>query len=124
MNQEPASPFVTKVLLRQSIASVRLVIALFTVAAAITKLLYDRFLPELKDLDQVRWTIIALGTVLFVLTLFRFKRRIIVSYFTLVLYLATILYGIAFVLINRFDPNAVIVFILVLGASSVIINSL
>jgi PAS domain S-box-containing protein len=124
MSQESTSPFVTKVLLRQSIASVRLVIALFTVAAAVTKLLYDYFLPALKDLDEVRWTIITLGTLLFIATLFRFKRRAVVSYFTLFLYLATILYGIAFVLINRFDPNAVIVFILVLGASSVIINSL
>ncbi len=124
MNQEPASPFVTKVLLRQSIVSIRLVIALFTVTAALTKLLYDRFLPELTDLDEIRWTIIGLGTLLFVSTQFRFKRRIVISYFSLFLYLSTILYGVAFVLINRFDPNAVIVLILVLGASSVIINSL
>src|SRR6187402_1244857 len=102
MNQEPTSPFVTKVLLRQSIASVRLVIALFTVAAAVTKLLYDRFLPELMDLDEIRWTIIALVTLLFVFTLFRFKRRTVISYFSLFLYLSTILYGVAFVVINRF----------------------
>ena len=43
MTQEPRSQFVTKVLLRQSIASIRLVIALFTVASALTKLLYSRF---------------------------------------------------------------------------------
>ena len=124
MTQEPASPFVTKVLLRQSIGSVRLVIALFTVTAAVTKLLYDRFLPGLTDLDEIRWTIIGLGTVLFISTHFRFKRRIVISYVSLFLYLSTLLYGIAFVLLNRFDPNAVIVLILVLGASSVIINSL
>lgn len=124
MNQEPTSPFVTKVLLRQSIDSVRLVIALFTVSAAVTKLLYDRFLPELTDLNGIRWTIIALGTLLFIATYFPFKRRIFVSYFSLFLYVSTLLYGIAFVLINRFDPNSVIVLILVLGASSVIINSL
>ena len=124
MNQEPVNPFVTKVLLRQSIASVRLVIALFTVTAAATKLLYDHFLPELKDWDEIRWAIIGLGTLLFISTQFRFKRRIVISYFSLLLYLSTLLYGIAFVLINHFDPNAVIVLILVLGASSVIINSL
>jgi PAS domain S-box-containing protein len=124
MNPEPSSQFVTKVLLRQSIASVRLVIALFTVTAAVTKLLYDRFLPELTDLDEVRWTIIGLGCLAFVSTYFRFKRGIIVAYFSLFLYLSTLLYVIAFVLINRFDPNAVIILILVLGASSVIINSL
>jgi PAS domain S-box-containing protein len=124
MNQQPTSPFVTKVLLRQSIGSVRLVIALFTVTAAITKLLYDHFLPKLIDLDGIRWTIIGLGTLLFILTQFEFKRRPIVSYFSFFLYLSTLLYAIAFVLINRFDPNAVIVLILVLGASSVIINSL
>lgn len=124
MTQEPINPFVTKVLLRQSISSVRLVIALFTVTAAVTKLLYDRFLPGLTDQDEIRWTIIGLGTLLFVSTYFRFKRHTVVSYFSLFLYLSTLLYGIAFVLINRFDPNAVIVLILVLGASSVIINSL
>ncbi len=124
MNQEPTSPFVTKVLLRQSVASVRLVIALFTVTAAVTKLLYDHFLPALTDWDEIRWAIIGLGTLLFISTHFRFKRRIVISYFSLLLYLSTLLYGIAFVVINHFDPNAVIVLILVLGASSVIINSL
>lgn len=63
MLQETKNPFVSKVLLRQSIGSVRLVIALFTVTAAITKLLYDRFLPDLKDLDGIRWAIIALGCI-------------------------------------------------------------
>jgi PAS domain S-box-containing protein len=124
MSEEPNSPFVTKVLLRQSIASVRLVIALFTITAAVTKLLYDRFLPGLTDLDAVRWTIIAIGSLFFISTYFRFKRGIIVSYFSLFLYLSTLLYVIAFVLINRFNPNAVIILILVVGASSVIINSL
>jgi PAS domain S-box-containing protein len=124
MTLEPNSPFVTKVLLRQSMTSLRLVIALFTITATITKLLYDRFLPDLTDLDEVRWTIIAVGFLFFVSTYFPFKRGIVVSYFSLFLYLSTLLYVIAFVLINRFDPNAVIILILVLGASSVIINSL
>lgn len=123
MNQESNSLFVTKVFLRQSIGSVRLVIALFTVTAAVTKLLYDRFLPELTDLNGVRWTIIGLGCLFFVSTFFQFKRRLI-SYFSLFLYLCTLLYVIAFVLVNQFNPNAVIVLILVVGASSVIINSL
>lgn len=124
MSQDPNSAFVTKVLLRQSIASVRLVIALFTVTAAVTKLLYDRFLPGLVDLDAVRWTIIALGCLAFIATWFRYKRGLIVTYSSLFLYLATLVYVIAFVLINQFDPNAVTILILVLGASSVIINSM
>jgi PAS domain S-box-containing protein len=124
MNQETQSPFVTKVLLRQSIGSVRLVIALFTVTAAVTKLLYDRFLPGLTDLDEVRWTIIVIGALFFVSTYFRFKRGVVVSHFSLFLYLSTLFYVIAFVLINYFDPNAVIILVLVVGASSVIINSL
>src|SRR5688572_23574710 len=124
MSQESANPFVAKVLLRQSIASVRLVIALFTVTAAVTGLLYDRFLPELTDLDGVRWTIIGLGCLFLVSTYFPFKRGLVVSYFALFLYASTLLYVISFVLINRFDPNAVIILILVVGASSVIINSL
>lgn len=124
MSEESNSPFVTKVLLRQSITSVRLVIALFTITAAVTKLFYDRFLPELTDLDVVRWTIIVLGSVFFASTFLRFKRGVVLAYFSLFLYVSTILYVIAFVLINRFDPNAVIILILVVGASSVIINSL
>ncbi|MBT1701531.1 PAS domain S-box protein [Fulvivirgaceae bacterium PWU4] len=124
MNQDPNSSFVTKVILRQSIASVRLLIALFTVTAAVTKLLYDRFLPELNDLDAVRWTIIGFGCVFFVATYFKYKRGVVVSYFSLFLYLCSLLYVIAFTVINRFDPNAVIILTLVLGASSVIINSL
>jgi PAS domain S-box-containing protein len=124
MNPESSSPFVKKVLLRQSIGSVRLVIVLFTVTAAVTKLLYDRFLPDLADLDQIRWMIIGLGCLCFLSTWFRFKRGAVVSYFSLFLYLCTLLYVIAFVLINRFNPNAVTILILVVGASSVIINSL
>ena len=124
MTQEPGSSFVTKVLLRQSIASFRLVIGLFTVASAVTKLLYDQFLPELRDFDQIRWTIIGLGIVLFALTFVRFKRRIIVPVFSLLLYLATLLYVIAYVTINQFDPYTVIILLLVYGTSSVVINSL
>ena len=124
MNQESNSLFVTKVFLRQSIGSVRLMIALFIVTAVVTNLVFDRFLPGLNDLDGVRWTIIGLGCIFFACTFFRVKRRLIVSTFSLFLYLATLLYVIAFVLLNLFDPNAVIVLILVVGASSVIINSL
>jgi PAS domain S-box-containing protein len=124
MSQESNSPFVKKVLLRQSIGSVRLVIALFTVTAAITKLLYDYLLPGLIDLDAVRWTIIGLGCIFFVFTFFPYKRGVVVAYFYLFLYVSTLFYVIAFVLINRFDPNAVTILILVVGASSVVINSL
>ena len=124
MPQESSSPFVKKALLRQSIGSVRLVIALFTVTATVTKLLYDRLLPELADLDAVRWTIIGFGCLFFVATFFKYKRGVVVAYFYFFLYLCTLLYVIAFVLINRFDPNAVTILILVVGASSVVINSL
>lgn len=124
MNQEPSSPFVTKVLLRQSIGSIRLVIALFTVVSAMTKFLYDHFLPALKDFNAIRWTIIWLGVILFVITFFRFKRGIVVTYFAFFLYVCTLLYVIAFATINRFDPYTVVILILVYGASSVIINNL
>jgi PAS domain S-box-containing protein len=124
MTQEPGSSFVTKVLLRQSIASFRLVIGLFTGASAVTKLLYDQFLPHLRDFDQIRWTIIGLGVVLFAFTFVRFKRRIIVPAFSLLLYVATLLYVIAYVTINQFDPYTIIILLLVYGASSVVINSL
>lgn len=124
MNSQQNSHFVKNVLLRQTIGSVRLVIALFTITAAVTKLLYDHMLPELNDLDVVRWTIIGLGCLFFASTFFRYKRGTVVSYFYLLLYLCTLLYVIAFVLINHFNPHAVTILILVVGASSVIINKL
>ena len=124
MNQESSSPFVTKVLLRQSIGSVRLVIALFTVGATVTKLLYNQFLPNLADLDEARWSIIALGCIFFVVTFIRYKRAVVVTYFSFFLYLITLIYVITFVLINQFDPNAVTILILVVGASTIIISSL
>ncbi|HWA33725.1 MAG TPA: PAS domain S-box protein [Cyclobacteriaceae bacterium] len=123
MAQE-SSPFVTKVLLRQPISSFRLVIALFTVTSAVTKLLYDRLLPELSDYSEVRWAIIGFGVVLFIFTFIKFQRRVTVPYFSLLLYLATLLYVITFVIINRFDQHAVLILVLVYGASSVVINSL
>ena len=124
MNQTTESHFVNKVLLRQSIGSVRLVIALFTIAAAVTKLLYNYFLPELADLDTLRWSIIGLGCILFVTTYMKGKRRVVVSYFSFFLYFLTLLYVISFVVINQFDPNAVTILILVVGASTIVMNSL
>lgn len=124
MNQASKSTFVSKILLRQSIGSVRLVIALFTITATITKLLYDYFVPQLKDLNEIRWSIIALGCLFFGITFIRYKRGMIVTYLSFFLYFCTLLYVIAFATINNFDPNAVTILILVVGASSVIINSL
>ncbi|HEY3430274.1 MAG TPA: PAS domain S-box protein, partial [Cyclobacteriaceae bacterium] len=99
-------------------------IALFTVTAAVTKLLYDRFLPGLKDLDTVRWTIIALGCLVFAMSFIRYKRGLVITYSSFFLYLSTLLYVIAFVVINQFNAHTVTILILVIGASSVIINSL
>jgi len=124
MTQESNSPFVNKVLLRQSIGSVRMVIALFTVGATVTKLLYNQFLPNIADLDEVRWVIIGLGCIFFITTFIRYKRAVVVTYFSFFLYLLTLLYVITFVLINKFDANAVTILILVVGASTIIINSL
>ncbi|GHN02153.1 hypothetical protein WSM22_36420 [Cytophagales bacterium WSM2-2] len=123
MNQ-PTGHFVKKILLRQTIGSVRLVIALFTIGAAVIKLLYNRFLPGLNDLDGLRWTIIGLGCVFFVTTFIRYRRGTVVTYFSFFLYLLTILYLLAFVAINRFDPNASIILLLVLGISTVVFQSL
>ena len=124
MSTNTKNPFVTKVLLRQSIGSVRLVIALFTIGATLTKLLYNQFLPELIDLDSMRWSIIGLGCIFFITTYFKIKRAVVVTYFSFFLYLLTLLYVIAFTVINQFNPSAVTILILVVGASTIIINSL
>lgn len=124
MNQNSNSPFVRKVLLRQSIGSVRLVIALFTISSALIKLLYNRYLPDLADIDALRWTIIGLGCVFFLTTYSTTKRGLVVVYFSFFLYLLTLIYLIAFVLLNQFNPSAVIILILVVGVSTIVINSL
>ena len=124
MSESTKSPLVTKVLLRQSIGSIRLIIALFVVSAAIIKLLYNHFLPGLIDFGELRWTIIGLGIVFYMATFIRSKRGAIISYFGFLLYLLTLLYVISFVVINQFNPNAVTILILILAASTVIINNL
>ena len=101
-----------------------MIIALFVVSSAIIKLLYDHFLPGLIDFDKLRWTIIGLGIVFYMATFIRTKRSAIISYFGFFLYLLTLLYVISFVVINKFNPNAVTILILILGASTVIINNL
>jgi PAS domain S-box-containing protein len=62
--------------------------------------------------------------VFFTATFFPQKRGVVVSYFAFFLYLLTLFYVIAFAVVNQFDPNAVTILILVVGASTVIINSL
>lgn len=123
MNQN-SSAFVRKVLLRQSITSVRLVIALFTISSALMKLLYNHFLPELTDIDILRWSITGLGCVFFATTFITYKRGLVVVYFSFFLYFLTVIYLIAFVLLNQFNPNAVTILILVIGVSTIVINSL
>jgi PAS domain S-box-containing protein len=124
MSTSTSSPFVKKALLWQSIGSVRLIIALFTIGAAIIKMLYNHFLPHLLDIDVLRWAIITLGCVFFLTTFIPYRRSVIVPYFSFFLYLLTLIYVIAFAVINHFDPNAVTILILVVGASTIIINSL
>jgi PAS domain S-box-containing protein len=119
-----SGPLITRAMLRQPMGSVRLVIALFTITAAVTKLLYDRFLPNLRDLDEVRWGIIGLGAIFFVTTFFSAKRWVVISSFSFVLYFSTLLYLLAFVGINQFDASAVMILILVLGVSTIIVDSL
>lgn len=124
MSSTNLSPFVKKALLWQSIGSVRLIIALFTIGAAVIKLLYNYFLPDLADLDVLRWLIITFGCIFFLSTYIPYRRSFIVPYFSFFLYSLTLIYLIAFVVINHFHPNAVIILIMVVGASTIIINSL
>ncbi len=119
-----SSAFVRKVLLRQSITSVRLVIALFTISSALIKLLYNHFLPDLTDIDLLRWSITGLGCVFFATTFITNKRGLVVVYFSFFLYLLTVVYLIAFVVLNQFNPNAVTILILVIGVSTIVMNSL
>ena len=86
MNTTNLSPFVKKALLWQSIGSVRLIICLFTVGAAVIKLLYNHFLPDLADLDVLRWLIITLGCVFFLATFIPYRRSTLFFIFPLFTY--------------------------------------
>jgi PAS domain S-box-containing protein len=124
MEQKTNDKVIAQIILGQSIGSVRIVIALFVLCAVITKLLYNHYLPTLIDFDEVRWGIIALGSIFFISTFGRFKSSAFVSYLSFFVYFLTLAYVIAFVLVNKFNPAAVIILILIVGASTIIINSL
>jgi PAS domain S-box-containing protein len=115
---------ISQIILGQSLGSVRIVIALFTLGATVTKLLYDYYLPNLIDFDEVRWGIIGLGCVFFLSTFFTFRSSVFIAYLSFFVYLCSLGYALAFVLINRFDPSAVTILILIMGASTIIINNL
>jgi PAS domain S-box-containing protein len=115
---------ISQIILGQSIGSVRIVVALFVLCATTTKLLYDKYLPDLIDFDEVRWSIIALGCVFFFSTFYKFKTSVFISYISFFLYLSSLVYVISFALINYFDPSAVTILILIIGASTIVINSL
>lgn len=124
MNQKPSEKLISQIILGQSIGSVRIVIALFVLSAASLKLLYDNYLPNLIDFDALRWGIIVLGCVFFISTFIKFKTSAFISYLSFFVYMLTLVYIVSFVLVNHFDASAVTILILIIGASTIIINSL
>jgi PAS domain S-box-containing protein len=124
MNQKSSDKVISQIILGQSIASVRIVVALFVLCSIITKLLYDNYFPDLIDFDELRWAIITLGCVFFLSTYYRGKSSILVSYLSFFLYSLTLVYIVSFTLINHFNPSVVTILILIIGASTIIINSL
>ncbi len=124
MKPKSSNRIISKVILGQSIASVRLVVALFVLCSIVLKVLYDKHFPDIIDFDIVRWTIIVLGGLFFLSTFYRFKSPVVVSYFSFFLYLLTVVYVVSFTLVNYFDPSVVTILILIIGASTIIINNL
>jgi len=124
MDQRNNNKIITQIILGHSIVSVRIIVALFVICSAVMKLLFDKYLPDIIDLDILRWTIIALGILFFFSTFYKYQPTNAIPYLSFFLYLLTIIYVVYFALINHFNPSAVIVLILVMGAGTVIINSL
>lgn len=124
MKQNSNNKIISQIILGQSIGSVRIVVALFVLCSTAMKLLYDRYLPNLIDFDELRWTIIALGCAFFFSTFYRFKTSVFISYISFFLYLLTLVYVVSFALINHFNPSAVTILILIIGVSTIVINSL
>jgi PAS domain S-box-containing protein len=123
MEQNNSHKIITQIILGQSTRSVRLITILFVACSALLKLLFDKYLPDIIDLDVARWALIVVGT-LFFLSTYIYQSSAVYSYFTLFLYLLTLFYVVYLALINNFDPSATTILILVMGAGTVIINSL
>jgi PAS domain S-box-containing protein len=124
MKQASNEKLISKIILNQSISSVRLVVALFTLTSIVMKLLYDAYLPDVIDFDIARWTIIVLGGLFFIMSFYRFSSLSPIAYFSFVLYFLSIGYVLCLTLVNHFTPSVVMILILIIGASTVIINSL
>jgi PAS domain S-box-containing protein len=123
MEQKNSNKVITKIILGQSIVSVRIITALFIVCATLTKFIYAKYLPELVDSDIARWTIVFIGA-LFFLSTFYTKPSVLIPYLSFFSYSLSIGYVVYFALVNQFDPSATAILILVMGAGTVIINSL
>lgn len=124
MKLKSSSNVIAHIIQGQSIGSVRLVVALFVLCSTVMKLLYDKHFPEIIDFDIARWTIIALGALFYLSTFFRYKSSSTFLNLSFILYLLTLVYVVSFMLINHFNPNVVTILILVMGASTIIINSI
>jgi len=124
MEHKNNSTIIAHIIQGQSISSVRLVVALFVLCSAVMKLLYDQYFPEIIDFDLARWTIIVLGIIFFLSTFFRYKSSVTILNLSFSLYLLTLVYVVYFMLINHFNPSIVTILILVIGASTIIINNL
>jgi PAS domain S-box-containing protein len=122
--EQSSNRVITKVILGQSVGSVRIVTGLFVVCSVIMKILYDRFLPGLIDFDVARWGIIILGFLFFSSTFLGRLSSTLATYLSFFLYSITLTYVVYFALINHFDPNATAVTVLVIGAGTIVINSL
>ncbi len=124
MQLENSKSIITNIVLGQSIRSVRLITALFVVCSAITKVLFDIYLPNILDVNFARWALIVIGCVLLLYTYYKGLSAAILTYFTFILYFLTLVYAVYIAFINHFDPSTVTILILVIGAGTVIINSI
>lgn len=123
MEYKTPSKIITRIILGQPIASVRLMAAIFVICASVMKLLTDYYIPEFIDAALVRWSLIILVAVYFVF-MYVYRAPTLIAFGTLILYSAVLIYSVYLLIINLFHPAAVIFFVLILAGGTITINSM
>lgn len=123
MEYKTPSKIITRIILGQPIASVRLMAALFVIGASAMKLLTDYYIPEFVDSSLVRWSLIGLVAAYFVF-MYIYRVPTLIAFGTLILYSAVLVYSVYLLVVNLFHPAAVIFFLLILAGGTITINSM
>lgn len=110
--------------LGQSINLVRMIAALFVISSIVLQFIYTSHIPDFIDPPEVHWAINIMAGLFFVSTFFiRYKTAKHLDYISITLYAIVQAYTVFLVLINQFNPYAIMLLILVMGGGTVIVTN-